>query len=401
MKITTRYASALLAGTLAASAMAEETPKADGWVGLFGEYYWVDDDKPEGLGTLDKGPGVGLEFGLHFSEQWAGRIEWSHLNIDGENGGSDESGDRVGVDALYFFKPNGNVYAFAGLKNENLDQTYRLANVGLGTHMMLAPQWRLMLEGALYHDFGEGFKDYSVKLGIARVFGADSPAAPKPAPVVAKASDSDNDGVMDAQDACPDSAAGARVNANGCSDSDNDGVIDGQDLCPNSMPGSVVNEMGCADDDNDGVANNLDKCPATPMEDKVDADGCSIFQEESLSVTLNVLFANNSSIIGNKTDPQFADFAAFMRRFPNTQAEIAGHTSAVGSAEYNQMLSDKRAKAVRQLLIDQYGIAADRLTAKGYGETRLLDSADTAEAHRKNRRIEAQITVKQQTELKR
>ena len=206
---------------------------------------------------------------------------------------------------------------------------------------------------------------------------------------------------MDAQDACPDSAAGARVNANGCSDSDNDGVIDGQDLCPNSMPGSVVNEMGCADDDNDGVANNLDKCPATPMEDKVDADGCSIFQEESLSVTLNVLFANNSSIIGNKTDPQFADFAAFMRRFPNTQAEIAGHTSAVGSAEYNQMLSDKRAKAVRQLLIDQYGIAADRLTAKGYGETRLLDSADTAEAHRKNRRIEAEITVKQQTELKR
>ncbi|MFC7002132.1 hypothetical protein ACFQMB_12055 [Pseudobowmanella zhangzhouensis] len=70
MKITTRYASALLAGTLAASAMAEETPKADGWVGLFGEYYWVDNDKPEGLGTLDKGPGVGLEFGLHFSEQW-------------------------------------------------------------------------------------------------------------------------------------------------------------------------------------------------------------------------------------------------------------------------------------------------------------------------------------------
>src|SRR5262249_54173329 len=52
---------------------------------------------------------------------------------------------------------------------------------------------------------------------------------------------------------------------------------------------------------------------------------------------------------------------------------IAGHTDAVGGDEFNQKLSERRAEAVRNYMITQYSIAANRLSAKGYGKSQLLD----------------------------
>ncbi|MEY2868319.1 MAG: hypothetical protein RIR01_748, partial [Bacteroidota bacterium] len=95
--------------------------------------------------------------------------------------------------------------------------------------------------------------------------------------------DTDNDGVADGSDLCPNTPSGQAVNASGCAqsqlDDDNDGVKNSLDVCPNTPTGQTVNASGCAqsqlDDDNDGVKNNLDTCPNTPSGETVNASGCS------------------------------------------------------------------------------------------------------------------------------
>jgi outer membrane protein OmpA-like peptidoglycan-associated protein len=70
---------------------------------------------------------------------------------------------------------------------------------------------------------------------------------------------------------------------------------------------------------------------------------------------------------------------------------LAGHTDEVGSTDYNQALSERRAEAVRSYLAERLGIPADRLEATGYGKTRLIDTAGTPEARQQNRRVEIHI----------
>src|SRR5437867_1024185 len=88
--------------------------------------------------------------------------------------------------------------------------------------------------------------------------------------------DSDKDGVADGFDQCPDTPMGARVDAKGCpSDADGDDVLDGIDQCPNTPAGAAVDARGCPSDaDPDGVADGIDQCPSTPAGAMVDAKGC-------------------------------------------------------------------------------------------------------------------------------
>jgi len=98
--------------------------------------------------------------------------------------------------------------------------------------------------------------------------------------------DTDNDGVFDQVDICPNTPANADVDANGCEivvviDNDNDGVSDTDDICPNTSAGTEVDTNGCeivvvVDSDNDGVNDTDDICPNTPADTEIDANGCEI-----------------------------------------------------------------------------------------------------------------------------
>ena len=98
--------------------------------------------------------------------------------------------------------------------------------------------------------------------------------------------DDDADGVINANDLCPNTPVGSTVDGNGCADSqlddDGDGVTNDIDVCPNTPAGDTANASGCGqsqlDDDSDGVFNNVDQCPNTPTGDSVDASGCSSSQ---------------------------------------------------------------------------------------------------------------------------
>ncbi|MDQ8157509.1 MAG: thrombospondin type 3 repeat-containing protein, partial [Gemmatimonadota bacterium] len=92
------------------------------------------------------------------------------------------------------------------------------------------------------------------------------------------AADADGDGVVDAEDRCPNTPTGTPVSAEGCPlDSDGDGVIDAQDRCPNTPRGTAVNATGCPlDADGDGVVDAQDQCPNTPRGTAVNATGCPL-----------------------------------------------------------------------------------------------------------------------------
>jgi len=71
----------------------------------------------------------------------------------------------------------------------------------------------------------------------------------------------------------------------------------------------------------------------------------------------------------------------------NQKVEIAGHTDSVGSDEYNQVLSEKRAAAVKDFLVSE-GCNADRLVTVGYGRSKPVESNESDEGRAKNRRVE-------------
>ena len=90
--------------------------------------------------------------------------------------------------------------------------------------------------------------------------------------------DGDADGVFDGIDRCPDTPTGAFVDASGCpQDGDTDGVFDGIDRCPDTPGGALVDASGCPQDgDADGVFDGIDRCPDTPAGARVDATGCPV-----------------------------------------------------------------------------------------------------------------------------
>ncbi len=265
-------------------------------------------------------------------------------------------------------------------------------NIGAGIDWAFGDgPWGLRLEYR-YRSSGSSGRDLHdqiTTLGLSYAFGKAS--APAPVPVVADP-DSDGDGVPDSRDACPNTPAGYVVDSRGCAlDSDGDGVADAIDECPNTPPGAEVDARGCEmDDDNDGVVNRLDDCPNTPAGARVDVNGCEIKDVIELP---GVNFETNSDRLLPGADGVLSDAAATLQKYPDLVVEVAGHTDSVGSADYNQGLSERRAYTVRDYLINA-GADENNLSARGYGEAEPVASNETAEGRADNRRVELRIIEK-------
>ena len=220
--------------------------------------------------------------------------------------------------------------------------------------------------------------------------------------LLCRPADTDGDGVPDKRDTCPDTPKGVQVDANGCPlDSDGDGVPDYKDKCPDTPKGVKVDADGCeikppeaapvapaeTDSDGDGVPDSMDKCPDTPPGTKVDHTGCPLAEKSELK---GVWFAFDSSRITPDSAKVLDDVARTFKRYPSLVAELAGHTCNIGTRQYNQGLSERRANAVRDYLIGQ-GVDPGQLVAKGYGELRPVASNATREGRETNRRTEIHI----------
>lgn len=109
-----------------------------------------------------------------------------------------------------------------------------------------------------------------------------------------------------------------------------------------------------------------------------------------LEAPSNITFDTNRSEVKAEFRPVLDRLASSIAQYPGTVIQVEGHTDSVGTASYNQTLSESRAKSVRSYLI-QRGVAANRIDAVGYGLTRPIADNSTAEGRAKNRRVEVLI----------
>ncbi|MDC8829855.1 OmpA family protein [Alteromonas gilva] len=361
MKKSTLTLALITAGLVSSPSFAQSNE--ENWVGVYGLYYGTDKSKPIPTAHLDDGFGLGVEAGFRFDQNWAGRISASHLDISGSTNGVSDDGLMLGVDLMYFFN---DFYVFGGVYDQDIGEGYEMLGYGLGRHWTLSENLSFVSEFAAYRDIDESLYDYGLKLGVSYTYGGSSgSSAPTPAPATATvSSDSDNDGVSNANDRCPNTPAGAKVDSYGCE----------------------------LDSDNDGVVNSKDACMNTPAGDEVNANGCTVLTEKDVSIEIRILFAHNSAVIEDPDSSEILDLVEFLKRYGQTDALIEGHASAPGTAAYNKDLSLRRANALKDLLMNRYDIRSSRLDTVGYGEERLLDKSNTAAAHRINRRIEVKIS---------
>ena len=148
------------------------------------------------------------------------------------------------------------------------------------------------------------------------------------------------------------------------------------------MPAAAVAPPD-GDRDGDGVADSRDRCPDTPKGEIVDEFGCT------LKLTLHINFDFDKSDI----KPEFAadlktagEFVVKNKDVPYILVE--GYTDSVGEDAYNQKLSERRAEAVRQYLIDHFDIDPKRLVARGGGESNPVADNGTDTGRAENRRVE-------------
>ena len=135
------------------------------------------------------------------------------------------------------------------------------------------------------------------------------------------------------------------------------------------------------DRDVDGVVDDEDHCPDTPRGARVDPRGCW---------AVDLHFAFDSATIEGKGVDALAEVAEVLNAHPDLRVRVDGHTDWIGADAYNQKLSERRAAAARDYLVDS-GIAAGRLDSHGFGETQPAASNETDEGRALNRRTELTV----------
>ncbi|MCC6725171.1 MAG: OmpA family protein [Saprospiraceae bacterium] len=202
--------------------------------------------------------------------------------------------------------------------------------------------------------------------------------------------DRDGDGIADKDDKCPD-AAGSKYTG-GCPDQDGDGLADSDDKCP-TIAGTPA-DKGCPDTDGDGLIDPEDRCPevAGPASNK----GCPELKKEEKEVLQfamkAVQFETGSAKLLQSSYKVLDDIAQIMREHPEQKLRINGHTDSIGDAGENQALSEKRTKTCYDYLATQ-GVALNRMSHVGYGETKPIADNLYAPGREKNRRVEFEMYV--------
>lgn len=304
------------------------------------------------------------------SPKFGAEISYLYSNPDAKVGSLDVDVSQYTLDGLYYTPEMGNWQPFlnAGVGHGafdvgSADAKETQLNLGVGSRYHFNEKWSARLQAKMINSLDDERWDSLVTAGISYAFGGKSNVAP----VVVLL------------------------------DGDGDAVLDENDQCPSTPSGVYVDEAGCAfDRDGDGVADYLDQCPDSPSLDNLDENGCAIVVaiEQPESIKLEVKFANNSAEIPDSAKDEIKAVADLMMQFPQATAEIEGHSDSSGNADYNKALSQRRADAVRDIIVSEYGVEASRVSAVGYGQEKPIASNSTKEGRLENRRVIANISYK-------
>ncbi|MFT4825319.1 MAG: OOP family OmpA-OmpF porin [Halioglobus sp.] len=281
--------------------------------------------------------------GYQFNSPWAVELVYLGARTETDRTNTHVNLDQIRLDGIYNFAREGNfqTYLAAGIGESEYTRRFSDAvetniNAGGGVRYFLSPKLSLRGDARVIGSFDEEDTDIALSVGLHYAFGGKSASHASVAAVAAAPpADSDRDGVPDSQDECPDSEYGA----------------------------------------------------------KVDEVGCYIMIKEGHSIALNVNFANNSSEVTSEHYAEVAKLSTFMREYPHASVMIEGHTDDRGTADYNQGLSERRAKAVADLLVNREGVDASRVSTRGYGESSPMADSSVAGYRAMNRRVVAAVSV--------
>lgn len=213
--------------------------------------------------------------------------------------------------------------------------------------------------------------------------------------------DNDSDGYLDADDGCPNEPEDRDEfeDEDGCPDPDNDQdqVLDTDDECPMEPEDrdTFEDDDGCPDPDNDQdtVLDPDDECPLAPGEPS--ANGCPVsvrVENAQIRILQQIQFETDRARLHRTAFPILQEVLAVLRANPQIRGvRVEGHTDSRNSEEYNQDLSQRRAQTVVDWLVEN-GIEQNRLTPRGYGESRPIDDNNTRRGRLNNRRVEFHIT---------
>jgi outer membrane protein OmpA-like peptidoglycan-associated protein len=336
-----------------------------------------------GQSYLDPAVG-GTQYSIdeHTDNAWklSGGWDWNdHISVEGYyadlgqvelNPGGELGYRMLGGNALVNYWLRGGervegsiaLFAKAGLNhmtNEGIGVSYESKNQGqlyggLGAELYLPEKFSVRLDIDSYDTDAALFS-----LNIVKRFGFKSkqPSLP-PLPIVEEAP-AQEEFVAMVED-LPATAAGPQVvqMVPVVLDSDNDGILDDEDQCPYTSEGLTVNELGCA-----------------------------TFSGKVGDMITDVKFEVNSAVLTEVDKVALQEIAAAFKAYPNLKIEVQAHTDSSGSAPYNLKLSQQRAESVVRFFKQQQ-IDAQRLSAKGLGETKPIVDNDSAENRAKNRRVE-------------
>ena len=141
------------------------------------------------------------------------------------------------------------------------------------------------------------------------------------------------------------------------------------------------------------IGNYMDKQEADMRKQLAESEAISV-QRQGNNLALNfksdLVFDSGSAVVKGASTADLQQVAKVMNEYPQTRILVAGHTDSTGSNESNQRLSERRANAVKNLLVNNR-VSGDRIVAKGYGETQPIASNDTAAGRQQNRRVKITI----------
>lgn len=158
-------------------------------------------------------------------------------------------------------------------------------------------------------------------------------------------------------------------------DEDGDGVFDRRDRCPDTPAGMPVNHMGCP----------LPQYPTTPP-----AGEAPVPEVITLNDQGQVLFAFDSAQLTAEAQQRLRALLPQLSDPRVASIKVIGFTDSVGADAYNQGLSEQRAGSVAEFLIGE-GLAADKVTSQGRGESEPVADNDTEEGRARNRRVELHL----------
>lgn len=231
---------------------------------------------------------------------------------------------------------------------------------------------------------GDGIPDAEDKCptvpGVARYNGCPVP-------------DTDKDGIDDEHDKCPTVPGVAKYNGCPVPDTDGDGINDEEDKCPTVAGVARYNGCPVPDTDGDGVNDEEDKCPTVPG--TKENNGCPVVTKE-MEQKMNyaakrIFFITGSAKLSKKSDAALNEVIKILSDDKNVKLSIEGHTDNVGKAAYNKTLSEKRAASVKTYLVS-HGVDESRLTSEGFGMEKPVASNKTAAGRAQNRRVELKLS---------